>query len=191
MAASRVNDQRNENTSEPKTARVPPAGLMPSQQAKPAHWASSPTPWPRVTAQAGSPRGPDRASTAASTTATAPWSSTRPRRRRRQCLSTKSHSPRGCPLRPLHPRPTQSTPAAPGTAPRTQTSPVSSKPWTKTSSTTMPHPWMCLQSSRLHHCPKAKVTISSHFWDTQGDSHCVWAISIVIVMSSWFSRCPG
>ena len=119
-------------------------------------------PWPRVTQQAGSPRGQNRASTAASTMPTARWSSTRHRHRHRQCLSTRSHGPRGCPPHPSRTPPTQSTPAAHGTARRTQTSPVSSKPWTKTSTTTTPHPWKCLQSNRLHHCRKAKVIMGSH-----------------------------
>lgn len=114
--------------SEPKTVPVPLVGLLHkqlprSQQAKQVPWSWILMQLPRDMQWAESPKGPSRTSTAATSTATARWSSTPSHHR--QCLSTRSHSLGGCLLPPSHTLPTQNVPAAQGTAQRTQTSLVS------------------------------------------------------------------
>lgn len=114
-------------TSEPKTAPVPLAGLLHNLLAKQAPLSLTQTQWPRVTQLAESPKGQNRASTAASITSTALWSSTRPlhHHHHHQCLSTKSHSQEGCHPPPSRILPTQNMPTAQGTAQKTPTSLVS------------------------------------------------------------------
>lgn len=123
-AVTAIETQLMWTMSEPKTALVPLAGLLHSLLAKQAPWSWTQIQSPRVMQQAESPKGQNRASTAASTMSMARWSSTLPLHHH-QCLSTRSHSREGCHLPPSRTLPTQTVPAAQGTAQRTQTSPVS------------------------------------------------------------------